>query len=165
MKRIYLVRHANALPREDFESDHARELTGEGDRDARRLGRFLSATDQIPDRIVTSTAVRARATAAELPEGGQWMTDVPVREARSLYECDAEDVLDEIRTTGADARSVLLVGHQPAWGAAARQLAGDANVNLPPCTCVRIDIDTDDWASVEFGDGRMDWLLPPHLLR
>ena len=165
MKRIYLLRLVDALPREDFESDHARELTGEGDRDARRLGRFLSATDQIPDRIVTSTAVRARATAAELPEGGQWMTDVPVRETRSLYECDAEDVLEEIRTTGADARSVLLVGHQPTWGAAVRQLAGDARVNLPPCACVRIDVETDAWDTIQFGDGAVDWVLPPRLLR
>jgi phosphohistidine phosphatase len=165
MKTVYLLRHAQAESSSGVESDHERELTAQGERDARRLGRFLGATDQIPDRLVTSTAVRARATAVHLPEGGQWMADVPMREVRELYDGDAEDVLDAIRATGDAAGSVLVVGHQPTWSQTVRRLAGNAQIKMPTGTCACIDVDTDDWEEIAFGDGAIDWLLPPRMLR
>ena len=165
MKSIYLVRHADAHAGHSYDSDHDRELTADGAGDARRLGRFLAATDQIPDRIFTSSAVRAEETATLLPDGGQWMADVPIEARRNLYEGGVQDVLETIQGIDSSARAVLLVGHQPTWGEVVRRLAGDARIRVPTGTGVRIDLDIDAWTDAAFGDGIVEWVLPPRLLR
>lgn len=164
MKTVYLLRHAEAEPARYYDDDRDRELTTQGVRDARRLGRFLAATDQIPDRLITSSAVRARQTAEALPEGGTWMTDVPQRASHALYQAESADVLEEIQVTGAEAGSVLLVGHEPTWGTAVSQFVGAANVSLPAGTCVRIDAEVEMWDAVTFGTGTLRWMIPPQLL-
>jgi phosphohistidine phosphatase len=163
MHTLYLLRHADADPAEYYDDDRDRELSSDGLRDARRLGRFLSATDQLPDQLITSTAVRARQTAEALPEGGQWMADVPLRTSHAFYEAQPADVLDEIRSTEKDVRALLLVGHEPTWSTTVSQRVGAANVSLPTGTCVRIQARVDAWSDLDFGDGTLHWMIPPKL--
>lgn len=165
MKTIYLLRHADAESRSESGRDHDRDLTPKGRRQARRVGQFLHATEQVPDRIVTSSAVRARETGESLSEGGRWSGRVPLRSTKALYECDPEDVLDAIHTTGGDAESVLLVGHQPTWATTISRLTGGSALALPVATCARLDAPVDAWTAVGFSTARLSWLLPPHLLR
>lgn len=165
MRTIYLLRHAKAQSGRGYDSDHARELAPKGHRQAQRLGRFLLAADQLPDRIVTSTAVRAHQTALGLSDDGRWGVDVPVRATQVLYECSVQDVLDEIHTTSPDARSVLLVGHQPTWAAAISELTGGSSIALPTGTCARLDASIAAWGDLDVGDARLAWLLPPSLLQ
>ena len=164
MHTLYLLRHAEADPPEYYDDDQDRELSSEGGRDARRLGRFLSATDQLPDQMLASTAVRARQTAEALPEGGEWMADVPLRTSHALYQAQPADVLDEVQATENGVRALLLVGHEPTWSTLVSQLVGAANVALPAGTCVRIDTDVDEWKDLAFGDGTLHWMIPPKLL-
>ena len=164
MHTLYLLRHAAAEPPRDYDDDRERELSTDGRRDARRLGRLLAATDQLPDQMIASSAVRTRQTAEALPEGGEWMADVPLRTSHNLYEAQPADVLDEIQSTDDDVRALLLVGHEPTWSTTVSQLVGAANVSLPPGTCVRIGTNVSRWQNLSFGDGTLHWMIPPALL-
>jgi phosphohistidine phosphatase len=164
MKTLYLLRHADAEPAKYYDDDRDRELSSTGERDARRLGRFLSATDQLPDQFLTSTAVRARQTAEVLPVGGDWQVEVPLRPCHDLYRAQPADVLDEIQATEDEVQAILLVGHEPTWSTTVSQLVGAANVSLPAGTCVRIDVNGDVWSTLSFGDGTLRWMIPPKLL-
>lgn len=165
MKTIYLLRHGDADAPDSYDDDHDRKLTEQGVRDCRRLGELLAATHQIPDRFVTSTAVRARQTVEALTDSTEWMPDVPLRASHALYEAESADVLEEIQSTGQDAQAVLVVGHEPTWSTTVSQFVGAANVSLSPGTCVRIDVPEDRWADVVFGEGTLRWMLPPTLLQ
>lgn len=164
MNTIYLLRHADAESRAQAEDDHERALTEQGRADARRLGQFLGATEQLPDQSICSTAVRARQTAELLSEGGRWQGNVPLRSARALYRAEPIDVLHEIQGADPSLGAILLVGHEPAWSAVVSGLLGSGNVSLPPGTCVRIDTDR-DWTDVAFGSGVLRWMVPPSVLR
>lgn len=164
MHTLYLLRHAAAEPPMDYDDDQERELSADGERDARRLGQLLAATDQLPDQMIASSAVRARQTAEVLPEGGEWRADVPLRTSHALYEAQPADVLDEIQSTDDGVRALLLVGHEPTWSTTVSQLVGAANVSLPPGTCVRIDTNVGRWENLSFGDGTLHWMIPPALL-
>ena len=77
MKTLYMLRHGksdwnNALP------DHERTLAPRGIDAAQRIGRLLRDLDEVPDRIVASTAVRARETVRLAGEAGE----DPTRERR-----------------------------------------------------------------------------------
>ena len=164
MHTLYLLRHAQADPPKYYDDDRDRALSSDGEREARRLGRFLSATDQLPDQMIASTAVRARQTAEALPDGGEWMADVPLRTSHALYKAQPADVLGEIQSVDDELRAVLLVGHEPTWSTTVSQLVGAANVSLPPGTCVRIETDVTRWRNLSFGDGILHWMIPPKLL-
>lgn len=164
MSVIYLLRHADAEPRKYYDTDHDRELNVDGQRDARRLGQFLAATDQLPNQIISSTAVRARQTAELLPEGGQWMDEVPFRSSHALYQAQPADVLTQIKSVDKRIEAVLLVGHEPTWSTVVSQLLGSANVSLSPGTCARIDLKA-SWQDVTYGGGILRWMIPPALLR
>lgn len=163
MNTLYLLRHAEAESAKYYDDDQDRELSADGREDARRLGRFLAATDQRPDQFVTSTAVRARQTAEALPDGGTWTAKVPLRPSHTLYRAQPADVLEEIHATDEGVRSLLLVGHEPTWSTTVSQLVGAANVSLPAGTCVRIDT-SEGWSTLSFGDGTLRWMIPPKLL-
>jgi len=164
MHTLYLLRHADAEPARHYDDDRDRELSSTGRRDARRLGQFLAATDQLPDQMSASSAVRARRTAEALLEGGEWGAEVPLRTNHSLYRSQPADVLDEIHSADDGLRALLLVGHEPTWSTTVSQLVGAANVSLPPGTCVRIDASVRRWGDLTFGDGTLRWMVPPKLL-
>jgi phosphohistidine phosphatase len=161
---IYLLRHASADPPADYEDDRDRDLSPEGQREARRLGQFLELTDQVPDQFVSSPAVRTRRTAELLQEGGAWPDEVPLRSNQTLYQAEPADVLRQIQSVDPSLASVMLVGHEPAWSTTVSRLLGSANVSLPPGTCVRIDVKK-EWTDVTFGAGVLRWMVPPSVLR
>ena len=61
--RVYLCRHAHALP---GDPDDLRELSAEGREQARALGESLAARADPPVVVLSSPLLRARQTAAEI---------------------------------------------------------------------------------------------------
>jgi phosphohistidine phosphatase len=115
---LLLWRHCEAEP---GEPDLGRELTGKGEKQARRVAAWLHA--HLPDsaRILVSPARRAQQTAAALAE----LAPRKLRTVGALSPgASAGDVLDAVRWP--DAKSVVVVvGHQPTFGwVASRLLTG-----------------------------------------
>ena len=158
MKTLYLQRHADAAGGGGYATDHARELTSEGEAEALRMGRFLGATGQVPDLILTSTAVRARQTAEAM--ASTFDADVPIESQKRLYEPSTQDVLDAVHALGDTVHSVLVVGHQPGWGKTVRALTG-ANVKMSTGAVACIDVPVDAWTRIHPDGGRLRWFCPP----
>ena len=57
----------------------------------------------------------------------------------------------------------MIVGHEPAWSAAASLLANGATFRLPTASLLRLAFDADDRAAVR-GNGSAQWLAAPGLL-
>ena len=62
MKTLYLVRHAKSSWEFDLE-DHKRPLNERGLTDAPKMGAYIREKISLPQRIVSSDAVRAKTTA------------------------------------------------------------------------------------------------------
>lgn len=110
-RQLLLLRHAKSDWPEDV-ADHERPLARRGRRDAPGAGRWLRAAGLLPDRVVCSTASRARQTwqlaAAELD------TTPAVSFDRRVYGASAAEVLDLVRETAPRVRTLLIIGHDPA---------------------------------------------------
>lgn len=164
MKTLLLFRHADAASAHDYASDHDRPLTTRGRSDAQRMGRFLTATGQVPDRAVASTATRARQTLAEAHAAGGWPG--PTHADNALYDARADDVLAVARDTSDDAGRLLLVGHNPTFTDLAIRLIGGGHLRMATGTIARIDLAVETWPAVQPERGRLVWLLgPKHLPR
>lgn len=162
MKTILLLRHAKSEWDADYETDHERPLARRGRRAAALMGRFLAALDEVPDAVVSSTAVRAHDTVLRAAAKGKWTC--PISTEPKLYESSEKGVLRVIRGLSDSFESVLLVGHEPIWSPMAGMLVGGANIRFPTAAVIRIDVEVDTWSDVQFGLGTFVWMVTPRQL-
>ena len=161
MKSLYLIRHAKSDWNLPAAGDHERTLAKRGVRAAKLMGRFLSAIDQEPCAVLTSSAVRARTTVEIMIETGGWTC--PVRVTRAFYESHPEAVLHEIATVSDEHERLLVAGHEPTWSDLVSKLCG-GRVKMVTAGLARIDFEVRSWAEVELGYGLLVWFVPPKLL-
>jgi phosphohistidine phosphatase len=163
-RKLVLLRHAkSAWP--DV-PDHQRPLARRGRRDAPVMGRWLHGAGHVPDQVLCSTARRARQT-WQLVQAELGATP-PVSFDDELYLGSAVQLLDLIRGTPPAARTLLIVGHDPAVPELALTLAatgpaGDAEdkSDAPAAAFdrIRAKFPTGAIAVLEFG-GNWDQLHP-----
>ncbi|MGO3517579.1 MAG: SixA phosphatase family protein [Acetobacter cibinongensis] len=122
---LLLLRHAEAAspPMGDFSetADRARPLTAAGQATAQRCGLWLRQKGLSPDYVLCSPALRTRQTLAGLLPFLMPLTTEPVF-CPDIYEAPPEALLAQIQKAPPQARSVLLVGHNPGISALARML-------------------------------------------
>ena len=163
MKRIYLLRHGKSDWGAEYGSDHDRPLMGRGVRAARLMGSFLTLTEQEPDLIISSSAVRALTTAQLAAEAGGWNAEIRVEP--DLYGASRGQVLEQIRGVDDGFDSVLLTGHEPTFSDAAGSFIGSAEIRFPTAALACIDVPVAHWRAVELGRGVLIWFVTPKLLQ
>jgi phosphohistidine phosphatase len=159
MKTLILFRHGKSDWEKGSENDHDRPVSKRGRTAARVMGRLLSLARQVPDSVVTSSAVRARTTVELAAESGNWQC--PIRVTRALYEATPFTVLEEAHREPDGTQCLLLAGHEPTWSELSSLLVGGGSFHVPTAALMRIDFDVPAWPAVAYGKGTLIWLLPP----
>jgi phosphohistidine phosphatase len=128
---LFLLRHAIAVARQgqSVHCDRERPLTRDGIRRLRRVAHGMRTLHIFPDRILTSSFLRARETAeivaAEL--GCKAPEPTPHLEPGG----DPESLLALLSERADAAQRILLVGHEPALSSLASMLlSGDARMQI-----------------------------------
>jgi phosphohistidine phosphatase len=169
MRRLLLLRHAKS-DWSGSQPDHGRPLAARGRAAAPQLGHYLARHGLVPDRVLCSTAVRARETWELLV--GAFDAPPPVSFLDNLYDVDAKALLAVVKQTPADVHSLLLIGHNPGIEDLAALLiaAGDIETRqrllekFPTAALAVIDFPLDDWAKLHPEAGRLDRFVTPRLL-
>ncbi len=162
-RKLILFRHGKSDWDAPFASDHDRPLSLRGERDAQNMGMLLVASGQpLPELVVCSPALRARATLDLALRAGDWSPEVVYSD--ELYGADAEGVLELIHRLPARPVRVMLVGHEPTWSELVLRFCG-GRVRMPTAAMARLDFPASDWSGVEFGRGELVWLHQPKFFR
>jgi phosphohistidine phosphatase len=122
MKTLLLMRHGKATQDRPV-ADHDRPLTNRGHDDAEYMGRWLVRQRLQPDRIISSTALRAYETAMEIATACKYRQ--PIETQPSLYLAPAAAYLAVLRALPGNPDTVLLVGHNPGLTELVCQLSGE----------------------------------------
>ena len=163
MQRILLVRHAAAADRDRkrWPDDRQRPLTSDGIAKFRRAAAGLATLAGPIERLLTSPLVRARQTAMLLHEVAEWPE--PVEAPELAPERTPAQALKLVREAAVE--SIALVGHEPNLSELlAVCIAG-------PAIAIGCGLKKGGAASITFegearpGQGTLDWLLTPKLLR
>ncbi|HVX23384.1 MAG TPA: histidine phosphatase family protein [Acidimicrobiales bacterium] len=158
---LILFRHAKSDWHAEYgQDDRQRPLSPRGCRAARTMGRFLANAGQVPRVAMTSPAVRARRTLELAIGAGGWSCEVQVRPG--LYG-EAAELLAEIHAAPSDSRTLVLVGHEPAWSTGAQLLTGAGRIRLPTASMLRLELDADRWRDVGPATATITWLMVPRL--
>lgn len=165
MKTLLVLRHAKAERGDTAMRDHDRPLAPRGEADAPHMGIALRALGAIPDRLLTSPAVRAcetaRFVAAAMGYNG------PIVEETSIYAASVETLLAVLCACD-DASTVLLVGHNPGLEELIGLLAGGVDaepmVRLPTAGLAYLSLDIEGWPHLRPACGQLHWLLTPRIV-
>jgi phosphohistidine phosphatase len=120
-RRLILLRHAKA-EHHGAVNDEMRALTLAGRRQAFQVGASLAAAGLFPDAVLCSSAVRTRQTYELLASGLGSTADVTYSD--ELYGAGIGSVLEVVAEAPGEARTLLVVGHEPVISGAAWVLAG-----------------------------------------
>ncbi|MFT4157307.1 MAG: histidine phosphatase family protein [Microbacterium sp.] len=156
MKTLLLARHAKSDWGVPGLSDHDRPLNARGRIDAPLMARRLVDEGVAVDLIVSSTATRARSTAAEYAAAfGLALTEEPL-----LYAASARSILAFAAGLSDQYAVAMLVGHNPGMSIAVTELTG-TYAALPTCGVAECAVDVDSWAELVEGSGRLLHLRTP----
>jgi len=147
MRRVTLVRHAQAAGAAASGRDFDRPLTESGAAEARKTAAALLAQRAIPDLLVASAAVRTVQTVTLLQDLAFPGTSLVVEPA--LYLASADALLDYLRTLDDGLAHVLVVGHNPGISDCCRLLAADGReASLGTAKWRRFERAVDRWADL-----------------
>jgi len=154
--RLVVLRHAKAEPH-GAGGDLQRPLALRGRRQASAVGRALLAAGVAPEAVLCSPALRTRQT-WELASAA-WAGDDALPAARwpeELYDARVEDVLELLAGLG-DARTVVVVGHEPTVSSLAAYLAGEEDSDAGALAQVRTGVPTATWSVLESAAPWGEW--------
>jgi len=140
MRELILVRHAKSDWGDARIKDHDRPLNSRGLRDAPRMAHYLADNGAAPERLLASTALRARTTA----EAYAAQLGLEVELDAQLYMASPSTLLQKAAVTGA--RSVMVVAHDPGMSELAWRLSGGGIDHMPTCAVARFVFEVDSWA-------------------
>jgi phosphohistidine phosphatase len=157
--KLYFLRHASA--QDVAPTDDARELTNQGQEEARVAGEALVILGIKPGRILSSPLVRARQTAAIVAVAMQFAGKIePIDELRNGQA--TASLLKAIKSQTSN-DEVLLVGHMPSLAEHVAALVGAKSSESFPIgkggvACVELE-------QLRAGTGQLRWLMRHNQLR
>jgi phosphohistidine phosphatase len=166
MRRLILLRHAKS-DRPPGTPDMARPLNERGAAAARLMGAYMAHHGLVPDHVLCSPARRTRDTFTAA--ASQWPAAVKVSFDERLYVAPPQAILSVICAQAAEARSLMVIGHNPGLHEAAELLIAAGDVPLrerlrekfPTAALAVIDFVADAWSAIHDHSGRLDRYVTP----
>ena len=148
MKRLTLMRHADARWQDPGLSDLERPLNRRGTAAAEAMARRLLELAFVPDLVLVSPARRTQQTGEILGR----LLSLPARLVMSdeaLYLASAPDLLKVVQATGPRVSHLLIVAHNPGVSELVQQLVPGAEASgLATAALCSIAFDSDHWTSI-----------------
>ena len=166
MKTLYIARHAKSSWDDMHVSDHDRTLIPIGKRRTKKIGRWLNEHEVLPDRIISSTAVRAYKTARLLARE-MGFPEKKIEKQASFYNADSEDIMKHLYTLPNTVDKVMVVGHNPTFTELVNLFLEENKWidNLPTSGVAAVRFDTDKWEKLDLAEQRVEFLITPKMVK
>lgn len=146
MKTLLILRHAKSSWKYPELSDYDRPLNARGKRDALRMGKFLGEQGLTPDRILTSSAKRARKTASRVAKAAGYTGKVKKLDA--FYETVAGVYYETLQVLPNKYQRIMVVGHNPTMEHLVNYLTGEFR-RMPTAALAHIELRIQGWEALD----------------
>ena len=161
VRELLVFRHGHAAPHGSVEPDFDRPLDARGTADVVWMARWAVEARVVPDLVVASPARRARQTAEGFCRGAG-VDPGAIRWEERIYDARVSDLLAVLADVPAEARRVMLVGHNPGFEQLAALLAHPAArpIRLATAAAARLRL-PEDWSELPPGGGELLEVVRP----
>ena len=162
---LILMRHAKSSWDDPSLEDFARPLNGRGRKSARALGDWLRQTGVLPDEVLVSTARRTQETWSRM--AGDMPMTAEMRSEPALYHAGPNTMMLVLKN--ANARSILMIGHNPGICDFARRLVKNPPEHArfhdyPTGATTVMTFDAPSWQDIDWGTGAVQAFAVPREL-
>jgi phosphohistidine phosphatase len=166
MKTLYIARHAKSSWEDLSVSDHDRKLLPVGKKRTTRVAQWLKGQGILPDKIISSTAVRAYETARLLAKG-MGFPEEKIEKTRQLYGAGPDEVFDLLFSLPDKVEKVMVVGHNPGFTDLVNLFLEPLKQidNLPTSAVAAVTFDTNRWEKIPLASHRYGFLITPKMLK
>lgn len=162
MKTLLIMRHAKSSWNYPELSDYDRPLNGRGKRDAPRMGKHLRQEGLIPDRILTSSAKRARKTASKVAKSCGYTGKVKKLDA--LYDTVPGVYFEVLQALPDKYQRVMVFGHNPTMEQLVTYLTEQIE-RMPTAAIAHIELPIQHWNTFDlYTKGTLVNLWTPKVL-
>ena len=156
---LTLIRHAKSSWDAPAASDFDRPLNKRGQRDAPAMGSEIARLGLKFDRILCSSAVRARQTLSGLEQGLGSQASITAF-MQSLYLAPAQRLYEFVSSQDDRYRDLALIGHNPGMEDFAGSLSGGTVDRMPTCCVVlfAFEQNADSWKDALENGSRLEFL-------
>ncbi|NPV76687.1 MAG: histidine phosphatase family protein [Anaerolineae bacterium] len=145
MKTLLLMRHAKSSWKEKGVEDHERPLNKRGQKDAPMMGNLLFEKELVPQRILCSSALRARLTAELLAETSRFVGEITY--LNSFYLAEPGAYLEGLLALSDNLERIMIIGHNPGLEGLLQILSHQVE-SLPTAAIAHIALPVKSWADL-----------------
>ena len=143
MKKIIIVRHAKSTWTEQV-NDHERGLKNRGFKDAELVSMKFKELNLVPDKLISSTAKRAKLT-AEIFIKNLNISPNKLCFDKNLYDFSGENLVETIKNTEVNIETLMVFGHNHALTNFANDFGDRYIENVSTSGLVVLDFHVDSW--------------------
>ena len=110
---LYIMRHAKSDWGSPGTSDFDRPINKRGNKSAILIGQWMNANDRIPEKIISSPALRAKQTIGLVVEQIEMKKDDDISYEEDLYLASMDTLFENIHLYKNNVNSLMLVAHNP----------------------------------------------------
>lgn len=161
MKReLILIRHTKSRWSDLSLSDFDRPIKKDRTDDAKRMAAKLKELKLKPDLIVCSPALRTKQTVEFFCKKLDYaLKDVSFD--KRIYETTEQELLQVIRETDKEVRTLVVVGHNPAFTHFANTFSPVTINEVPTTGVVWLEFESNDWEIYKTTPRRLLYFLTP----
>jgi phosphohistidine phosphatase len=154
MKTIILVRHAKSGWDNPDMTDFERTLSSRGMSDAPNMAKFISLKISPPDKVISSSAVRAFTTAKFFAKEMDYLEESIIQDI-GIYERGTKHIFKLIAELDENVSSVIVFGHNPDITSLSTYLSGEYFESVPTCSVICIDFEIETWTDIHNENGKV----------
>lgn len=142
MKKLYILRHAQPAPQDEYPNDADRPLLPIGSQQAQNIGMQMASTGLCPDKILASNALRTRETAEIISKAIGFNERIEQR--RDLYDGDENTLLEVVQKQPNNITNLMIVGHIPSTEDFVTKITGKST-SLGKCHLAVVELPVNRW--------------------
>lgn len=147
-KHLFIVRHGNSPGNRNGISDIDRTLNEQGIIDSLLMSEQLSNNGNLPDKILSSPAIRAFHSATIFARTFNYLiNDIIIND--EIYLADKNIMLNIIKQTDNKVQNLMIFGHNPTFTDLANHFLKNKISNMPPSGIVGLTLELESWSKID----------------
>ena len=159
MKSIILFRHAKSDWNATYSSDHQRPINQRGIKASKLMGSYLAKINEIPDLIISSSALRALQTMENAISAGKWESKITVK--KEVYHASVSTLIHLIKRTKNIYSNICIIGHEPTFSYFLKSITDESVFKFPTATMAKIILKVESWNNLDDKSSKLLWIRKP----
>lgn len=148
MKRIIIIRHAKSSWDHTSLMDHDRPLTPKGILAANKMGIFLTSKNYQNIVMISSTAVRASATANIIASGINYQKDIIYDKQFYTFNDDGSVFVNYAKSVQETIDTIIFIGHNETCYQFVSEKSNNSISKFPTCALASFLCDIKKWNEI-----------------